>query len=261
MSADARARRVRAERAARANMVETTSVYITTRPVRYGEPITSEDIRAVQWPVDAIPEGAMSTEEAVFPKGTDVFRVALRAMEKDEALLEVKVSKPGADAGITSRLSPGKRAFAITVDASSGVSGFLRPGDRVDIYWTGTLPNEDGRRRAGEITRLIETGLSLIAIDQSADVDRNEAQIARTVTVEASPQQVAALAQAQSTGNLSLSLVGNDDETVAQVIEVDQNSLLGIELQEEVAEQQERICTIRTRRGAEVLEIPLACKD
>ena len=52
--------------------------------------------------------------------------------------------------------------------------------------------------------------------------------IARTVTVSVSPQQVAALAQAQSTGNLSLSLVGAEDDTVAAAIQVDQHALLGI---------------------------------
>ena len=82
------------------------------------------------------------------------------------------------------------------------------------------------------------------------------------VTVAVRPQQVAALAQAQSTGSLSLSLVGADDETVAEAIEVDQNMLLGIE---EVAAPapiaQEEICTIKTRRGGEVISTPIPCTN
>ncbi|MEM8980141.1 MAG: Flp pilus assembly protein CpaB [Pseudomonadota bacterium] len=247
-----------AERAASAQVVETTSVFVTTRAVRYGEPLVKDDMRPVLWPVDAIPEGAITTVEDLFPRGFEVPRVALRAMEKDEAVLSIKVSEPGADAGITSRLSAGKRAFAITVDAQTGVSGFLRPNDFVDVYWTGAPPNQEESFGQG-ITKLIEARLRLIAIDQSADIDTVQAQIAQTVTVEASPQQIAALAQAQSTGNLSLSLVGLDDETVAQVIDVDQGALLGIERQEEVFEQEEQRCTIRTRKGAEVVEIPIPC--
>ncbi|MEL6736722.1 MAG: Flp pilus assembly protein CpaB, partial [Pseudomonadota bacterium] len=246
-----------AERAARGQIVDTTTVFITTRPVRFGEPMVKDDMKPVLWPVDAVPEGAITTVDDLFPKGFEVPRVALRAMEKGEAVLTVKVSDPGADAGITSRLSPGKRAFAITVDAQTGVSGFLRPNDRVDVYWTGNAPGQ--QEFSGSFTKLINSGLRLIAIDQSADVDTVEAKIARTVTVEASPQQVAALAQAQSTGNLSLSLVGLDDETVAQVIEMDQGELLGIEREQEVIVQQERTCTIRTRKGAEVIEIPIPC--
>ena len=52
---------------------------------------------------------------------------------------EVKVTDPGEEAGVTSQLEPGMRAFALRVDVASGVSGFLRPGDRVDIYWTGSV--------------------------------------------------------------------------------------------------------------------------
>jgi len=70
------------------------------------------------------------------------------------------------------------------------------------------------------------------------------------------------LAQAQSTGKLSLSLVGVNDDTVAEAIEVDQRSLLGIKAQETIAEvAQEKVCTIRTRRGAEVVEIPIPCTN
>jgi pilus assembly protein CpaB len=149
------------------------------------------------------------------------------------------------------------RAFAISVDVASGVSGFLRPGDRVDVYWSGGV----GER--GEVTQLIESDLRLVAIDQSADDNLSGAVIARTVTVEVSPQQVAALAQAQSTGSLSLSLVGQGDATVAEAIEVDQRTLLGIvDAPVEVVEAAPaapEVCTRRERRGTEVLEIPTPC--
>ena len=240
------------ERAARAAMVETVDVFVVNRALRYGERITAEDVRAVKWPVDAIPEGAYQTEESLFPYGDQRLRTALRTMEKDEALLEVKVTEPGEDAGVSSRLSKGMRAFAIRVDVTSGVSGFLRPGDRVDVYWSGRSGDQ-------EITKLIEAGVRLVAIDQSADEDRSSPTIARTVTVEISPQQVASLAQAQSTGRLSLSLVGAEDETVSGPVEVDQSGLLGITPEEIVEVEEERVCTIRTRRGAEIVEVPIAC--
>ena len=51
-----------------------------------------------------------------------------------------------------------------------------------------------------EITKLIEAGVKLIAIDQSAAGDLDGAVIARTVTVALRPNQVAALAQAQGCG-------------------------------------------------------------
>lgn len=249
------------ERQARQNIVPTVDVLVAERPLKYGETILKEDVRIVQWPENAIPEGTFSNVETLFSKGDEVFRVVLRAMEKDEAIMTVKVTEPGEDAGLTSRLERGMRAYAIKVDVASGVSGFLRPGDRVDVYWTGRVGSDLGDGR-GDITKLIETGIRLIAVDQTAGGNLDEATIARTVTVAVKPEQVAALAQAQTTGSLSLSLVGADDDTVAQAIEIDQGTLLGIEREAAVVQAEEKkVCTIRTRRGAEVVEIPIPCTN
>ncbi|MEZ5867031.1 MAG: Flp pilus assembly protein CpaB [Defluviimonas denitrificans] len=132
------------------------------------------------------------------------------------------MTEPGVDAGINANLSPGMRAFTINVDVSTGVSGFLRPGDRVDVYWSGQINGQD-------TAKLIDEAVRLIAINQSADADRSEeTMIARTVTIEGSPQQVAALALAQQTGRLTLSLVGTNDTATVGALEIDRNSLLGI---------------------------------
>lgn len=242
-----------AERAARANAVPTVEVFVVNRGLRYGEQLTEADIRPVRWPENAIPEGTFRALAEIFPDGEKKFRTVLRAMEKDEALMQVKVTKPGADAGVSSRLSAGMRAFAIKVDVSSGVSGFLRPGDRVDVYWTGRGASELGGGTSG-VTKLILPGVQLIAVDQIADSDQSAPTIARTVTVEVTPRQVAALAQAQATGNLSLSLVGAKDDTVSDAVEVDQSEFTG----ETVAKEKE-VCTVRTRRGAEIIETQIAC--
>ncbi len=247
------------ERAAREDVVPTTPVFVADRALKYGEILKKEDVRMVKWPVNAIPEGVYTDEAALFPDNTTEVRLVLRAMEKDEAVLAVKVTEPGEDVGLTSRLERGMRAFAIKVDVASGVSGFLRPGDKVDVYWTGQI--SQGNTRSG-VTKLIQANIKLIAVDQTSGGQFDEANIARTVTVAVAPHQVAALAQAQSTGNLSLALVGTNDDTVVGSIEVDQRSLLGIVDEEQVVEvQKEKVCTIRTRRGAEVVEIPIPCTN
>jgi pilus assembly protein CpaB len=245
-----------AERAARGQIVPTVEVLVVNKALRYGDQITEEEIRVVRWPENAIPEGAFTSLEELYPEGEKRFRTVLRAMEKDEAILAVKVAGPGEDAGVSSRLASGMRAFAIRVDVASGVSGFLRPGDRVDVYWTGRTMSEEGTSM--EVTKLIEANISLIAVDQTADGDRSSPTIARTVTVEATPHQVAALAQAQATGRLALSLVGSGDETVSSSVEIDQNQLLGIEARV-VAPERPQVCKIRTRRGADIIETEIPC--
>ena len=249
------------ERAARAAIVPTVDVFVANQALKYGERLTEEAVRSVKWPENAIPEGAFTTREELFSGDDDQLRTVIRAMEKDEAILALKVTEPGEDAGITSRLQKGMRAFAIRVDVATGVSGFLRPGNRVDVYWTGSVRGAvEGV--SGDVTRLIQSNLQVIAIDQSANTEIAGATIAQTVTVAARPEQVAALAQAQNTGRLSLSLVGNDDDAIASVIEVNQRSLLGlgeIEAAPEAVEKQ--VCTIRTRRGAEVVDLPIPCSN
>ena len=127
----------------------------------------------------------------VFPDGVDVARVVLRLMEVNEPILAVKVTEPGRSAGITSRLKRGMRAFTIKFDVASGVSGFLRPNDLVDICWTGT-----GDQINRGFTQWIQPGVEIIAIDQSATGEITGASVARTVTVQITPKDVALLAQA-----------------------------------------------------------------
>ncbi len=242
------------QRKALSQNVPLVRVFVTNGPLRYGQRLTKEDVRIVAWPENAIPEGAFTDPKVLFDKNEEKYRIVLRAMEKDEAVLAIKVTKPGEDAGVASRLSKGMRAFTIRVDVASGVSGFLRPGDRVDVYWTGRVGKRD-------VTKLILEGIKLIAIDQIADEDRNNPIVARTVTAEVSPSVVASLVQAQSTGRLLLSLRGTEDTTSLGSIEVDQEELLGIQREVVVEVQEEKVCTIKTRKGANVVEIIIPCPN
>lgn len=238
-----------AERAKQA-IIPTVTVFVANKQLRYGQRLTAEDVDLVRWPEESLPEGAFTTPEELFPDGREVTRAVLRALEPSEPILAVKVTAPGHDAGVSSRLSPGMRAFTIRTDVTAGVSGFLRPGDRVDIYWTGQ-----------GITKLIDTSVDIIAINQSADEDSDGPVVARTVTVEVNPRQVAALAQAQATGRLSLSLVGADDTLVSGQVEIDQRDLLGIEDEVVVEAPKEKVCTVRRRSGEEIIEVPIPCTN
>jgi len=66
-------------------------------------------------------------------------------MEKNEPIRASKVTAPGQEAGLTTLLARGMRAFTIKVDVASGVSGFLRPSDLVDVYWSGSVQGGSGQ--------------------------------------------------------------------------------------------------------------------
>lgn len=243
------------QEAERAKIGKLVEVFVVNKPLAYGMPLTKEDVQIILWQESALPEGVFHDEATLFPPNEEP-RYVLRPMEKFEPILALKVTEPGEPAGLTSRLTKGMRAFAINVDVASGVSGFVQPGDFVDVYWTGRSATEGG----DELTQLIESGMKVIAIDQTASVEgAGGAIVARTVTVEATPEEVARLAQAQATGRLALSLVGAQDVGATSAVEVNQNALLGI--QEEVAAptQAKEVCTVTTRKGAEVVVTEVEC--
>lgn len=241
-------------------------VVVATKAMKYGDRFTRNDLEVVKVQAGKVPAGTFNA--VVAPQGGDksivpVFwegetrpRAALRSYEPFEPILGAKVTEPGLDAGINANLTAGMRAFAINVDVTSGVSGFLRPGDRVDVYWSGAVNGQD-------VTKLIDEAVRLIAINQSADADRSEeTMIARTVTVEATPKQIAALALAQQTGRLTLSLVGTGDVEQVGAVEIDRKTLLGIvEAAPVAAPEPERVCTIRTNKGGEIVETVIPCTN
>ena len=245
-----------AERAARSAIVKTVDVYVVNKTVRYGDQITEDNIRQVAWPETAMPKGVFTSLDTLFPEGEKQFRTALRTMEENEPILAVKVTKPGEDAGVASRLSDGMRAFAIKVDVTSGVSGFLTPGDRVDVYWTGRTESNGERR---EVTKLIQTNLHIIAIDQTTDIERTGPSVARTITVEGTPDEVARLNLGQLSGRLTLALVGHGDETVSGPIEIDHDALLGIEREVREVREQPQVCSVTTNEGGERVVTQIPC--
>ena len=254
------------ERELRARTGPLIEVYVVNKIKKYGEALTRDDVQLVYWQESALPEhifkeqSAMGKEDlALFPEGSNEPRYVLRQMEKFEPILAEKVTEPGQTAGLAGQLGKGQGAFAIKVDVASGVSGFLQPGDHVDVYWTGAAGDNNEN-----MTRLIETGVKVIAVDQKSDDGNGTATVARTVTVAATRGQVARLAQAAATGKLALSLVSGTETADAGLVEVDGNSLLGITEAPVVAVAEaapEKVCTITTNKGGVRTVEPIPCTN
>lgn len=252
--------------AEQANAPRLVNVVVAIKAMKYGDRFTRDDLEVIKVQEGKAPAGVFNAVVApqggdksivpVFWEGETRTRAALRSYEPFEPILGTKITEPGVDAGINANLTPGMRAFAVNVDVSSGVSGFLRPGDRVDVYWSGAVNGQD-------VAKLIDSAVRLIAVNQSADADRSEeTMIARTVTVEATPAQVAALALAQQTGRLTLSLVGAGDVEKVGAIEIDRNTLLGIQEQAPApVVEAEKVCTIRTNKGGEFVDTVIPCTN
>ena len=106
------------ERVASQEIIPTVDVYLEQRSSKYGEALNSDDYRLAAWPETAIPEGTFVGQSSLYPEGQNDLRYVLHVMEKDEAIMAIKVTEPGEEAGLTSQLVRGMRAFAIKVDAA-----------------------------------------------------------------------------------------------------------------------------------------------
>jgi len=232
--------------------IETVTVIVATTEMRFGASLTRENVVEVIWPKATAPANAFTDMAVLFgPEGSQP-RSVTRVMEPGEPILVSKVTNIGQPADLRSLLAEGMRAFTIPIDAVSGVGGFLQPGDRVDVYWSGTGSNGE------TVTRLIEEEVILIAIDQTADQDVNRPQLARTATLQVSPNLVAKMVQAQNTGRLTLSLRGIDDSTTVGTFQVGQGEVVG---ERAPAPVEEIICTRTIRRGIDVVEEVIPCTD
>jgi len=96
------------------------------------------------------------------------------------------------------------RAVSVPVTATSGISGFVFPGDQVDILITHRLAgNADNSHEAAET---VLHNVRVIAVDQKLDSKNGEALVAHTATLEVTPKQSEIIAVATEIGKLSLSL-------------------------------------------------------
>jgi pilus assembly protein CpaB len=117
---------------------------------------------------------------------------------------------------LAAALGPGMRAVTVPVSASSGVAGFVFPGDRVDIVLTQTVQG-GGEGPPLRVSETIVRNMRVLATDQRTDSkDEDGKTLVKTfsnITLEATPRIAEKIAVAQSLGQMSLALRSIADNT------------------------------------------------
>ena len=101
-------------------------------------------------------------------------------------------------------LQPGYRAVTIGVSAATGVAGFIRPGDRVDLILSRVIDGAGGARRV--ISDTLLRNARVVGMDQQVSNEDNGVIVPQTATIEVTPEQAEVVAGASELGKLSLAL-------------------------------------------------------
>lgn len=173
--------------------------------------------KTTPWPKTSIPAGAFSTPQQIMGK---VSRVKILA---NEPILESRLAGEGA--GLTVRLEAGKRAVALRVDEIVGVSGFIVPDDRVDVILT-TTPL--GAAQDAKISKIVLQNKRVLSVAQSTEQKDGKPQLARSITLEVTPEEAEKLSLASQEGQIALALRGLGDEKPIVTIGSNKRDLLSL---------------------------------
>lgn len=184
-------------------------VLVATRSLPVGTIITAEDFRYQPWP-----EGLVQT--AYFVKGSggvdprQLLGTVVRAeVTAGQPVTQDSLVRPGERGFLAAALGPGMRAVTVGVSTTSGVAGFIFPGDRVDLVLTQEVAG-GGDGPPLRVSETILRNVRVLATDQrinARDEQGNQvAQAISTVTLEATPRMAEKIAVSQTLGQVSLAL-------------------------------------------------------
>ena len=185
----------------------------------YEEPIQIV-VAAKDVPAGTALEPSMLTMAAVPPKFVQPYSVrapgevyglvAAAPLAEGEQVMTNKLRRPEitpVDATLSSVTPKGKRAITITVDTITGVGGFVRPGDNVDILWNLKLGNElASTMTLFQDVPVLAIGPEIVGKAGPHIPDAGGAQSQYVVTLALDPQETSALLFAREQGRIQLSL-------------------------------------------------------
>ena len=178
-------------------------VAVAALPLGYGVEVTPDKVKFVNYPQASLPPGTYKTMAELLPEGKR--RVALRPILVNQPLLAADLSGSGQNASIAALLPDGMRAATVSINDVSGVAGFVKPNDTVDVLITRQPIGADGAAQGQQVTDVLLQNIRVIAMDQAA-ASNGQPAVSRTATLELTPIDAQKIALGQQLGQLSLVL-------------------------------------------------------
>lgn len=179
-------------------------VLVARSPLRAGQLIKPEHLRWQAWPQGTLPPSYIV--EGKRPISDFVGAVVRVPFQVGQPILETDIVMPGSRGFLAAVLKPGLRAASIPLTATTGVSGFIYAGDRVDVLLTHTLQTQGGGAQHNA-TETILRNARVIAIDQRVDfAPGDKPEVGKTATLELTSKQAEIITLGVKMGELSLVL-------------------------------------------------------
>lgn len=190
-----------------AQKIPTVSVLIAAEEIPTGTFVRPELLAWQDWPEanvrdDYLVEGETTIEEMV----GGVIRAR---MFPGQPVTKARLVNPGDRGFLAAVLDPGKRAVSVPINATSGVGGFVFPGDSVDVILSFTVnvsDEESGTSQSRYFGQTVLSDVRVLAIDQTVDNEEGAARVAKTATLEVTPKEAEKISVALEIGDLALSL-------------------------------------------------------
>ena len=190
------------------------SVLVARAQIARGQILKPGQLAWQAWPSGALDpayieparEQAMLASGALHKEGF-VGWVARQPIAPGQPVTLDQIVAPGSRSFLAAALRPGMRAVSVRVTATSGISGFVFPGDRVDLLITYPVPSTKNGGYQHKAAETVLRAVRVIAIDQLLEKTKDgRAYLAHTATLEVTPKQSEIIALASQMGRLSLSL-------------------------------------------------------
>src|SRR5262245_4178742 len=190
-------------------------VVVTATDLTFGTKLDRAQLRVARYPKESVPAGAFSEIDSVVGQTTKIF------LTSREPVTATKLSSRGG--GLSMLVRPGLRATSLEVNQVSGVSGFVLPGDRVDVLCTVDPRGAD--RNA--VTRTILQNAEVLASGQKTAQQDNKPITVQAVTILVDPVGAENLALGLHEGKIHLVLRNPEDADTLRVASLSTTQMLG----------------------------------
>ncbi len=204
-----------------AQVTSQVMVAVAAESLARGTKLSEDHVRLVPFFPQSVPQGAFND-----PARLDG-RLLAADVGKGEPLTESRLLGAEATAaGVSTLITPGMRAVAVKGNKVMGLSGFVRPGNRVDVLVTVDIAQGDGRDHA--FTKTVLENIKVLATGTELEVsgDDGEAASVDVYTLEMSSEESERLAFAATKGTLHFALRNPDEGTGLTTPGVDVDDLV-----------------------------------